>query len=65
MKKGIAAILLLLLLAGLLGWLVASYHIIDGQLYPKNEEVLDLREKELTVGKYESIQEKMPETKIL
>ena len=65
MKKGIAAILLLLLLAGLLGWLVASYHIIDGQLYPKNEEVLDLRGKELTVGKYESIQEKMPETKIL
>ena len=68
-KKGIILFLtvILILLAALVAaavYVVVNYHIIGGKLYPKDAQVLDLREEELSISRYQKLAEKMPKTQI-
>ena len=43
---------------------VTTYHVIEGKLYAKDAEVLNLREEEIKPGHYDKLQEKMPDCEI-
>lgn len=66
MKKLLAVliVLLLILAAGLAG-LVLSFQIIDGQIYPRKADSLNLQGKNVSAQHIRLLQEKMPETDIL
>lgn len=58
----IAVILVLALVAAII--IFATNVLVNGHLYPKNAEFLNLRGKELTVEEYEKISEKLPKCDI-
>ena len=60
-------VILSLLLAGLLGaiWYVSSHIFVDGEAYAKNAQVLDLREEAVTESHYLTVQEQLPECRII
>lgn len=58
-------ITLILLLAGLGAfWFFTNHVIVGGAFYPKKAEFLNLTDEELTVEKYEQIQEALPDAQI-
>ena len=68
-KKKILVVLLLVLimastLIGIL-WSFQHYHLIGFRFYPKNAEVLDLREERISVSEYNKLRRKMPDCRIL
>lgn len=54
---------LVLVAAGLL-FVALRFHIVDFKLYPKNAEVLDLTEKEISIQHYEKITSRLPDCDI-
>lgn len=68
-KKKILVVLLLVLimastLIGIL-WSFQHYHLIGFRFYPKNAEVLDLREERISISEYNKLRRKMPDCRIL
>lgn len=68
-KKKILVILLLVLimastLTGII-WNLKNYQMIGFRFYPKNAEVLDLREEKISVSQYNKLRRKMPDCRIL
>ena len=66
-KPVIVLLVLVLLAAALLGgmvWFVSSHFFVGGKAYPKDAQVLDLRDQTLTVEKYESIRQQLPDCEI-
>ena len=66
-KPIIVLLVLLLLVTALLGamiWFVSTHFFVGGRAYPKDAQVLDLRNQTLTVEKYESIRQQLPECEI-
>ncbi len=67
-KKCLAALLILLILAaaaaGVL-WHWQHYRIVDWKIYPRDAEVLDLRDREISIAHYEHIHQALPASKIL
>ena len=64
-KKGLiialsAAALLMAVVVGIFAVTAIRYHIVDGKLYAKDLEVLDLRGQEIRVNHYRKLAEKMP-----
>ena len=61
MKKILALLLVIMLLlsAGIV-WVLMSFHIIDGQLYPKNADFLNLQNKNISIAHYESLIQRLP-----
>ena len=45
-------------------WVLTQYHIVAGEFYPKGTDVLDLRDEEITLNRFDRIREKMPEAEI-
>lgn len=66
MKKILALLLVIMLLlsAGIV-WVLMSFHIIDGQLYPKNADFLNLQNKNISIAHYESLAQRLPGCEIL
>ena len=68
-KKTIVALLavLVLLVAALMGLMVvnARCYVIDGRLYAKDAESLDLRGREISVEHYETVRSVLPDCEIL
>lgn len=67
-KKENAAMLvliavLLLVAAGLL-FVALNYHILDFKLYPKNAQVLDLTDQDISLEHYEKLTARMPDCEI-
>ena len=62
-----AIVILSLILAGLLGfiWYESTHVFVDGQAYAKYEEVLDLREEQVSESHYLAVQAQLPDTRIL
>ena len=60
------SVLLILLAAAVAAaaWVAVSYHIVGGKLYPKDAQVLDLREENMKPSQVDKIQEKMPDCEI-
>ena len=46
------------------GWVAMKYHVISGKLYPRDAQVLDLREENIKPALYDKIHEKMPSCEI-
>ena len=46
------------------GWVTMKYHVISGKLYPRDAQVLDLREENIKPALYDKIHEKMPSCEI-
>ena len=46
-------------------WVLVRYHLVEGNLYPKDAAVLDLREEEIDIPLYQKLTEKMPQAQIL
>ena len=70
--RALKKVLFLLLLAaivfaGIRGylWHGANYVRIDSQLYPRDMETLDLREKQISIRQYERFRSQLPECQIL
>lgn len=63
-KKLLLTVPVLLAVCLLLVWLLNSWCIVGGKLYPAKAEVLDLREQSLSIDQYEALREKLPETQI-
>lgn len=67
-KKILMAVLLVLMLAATavgLVWHMNHYVMIDFQFYPKDAEVLDLRDEDIGIERYEKIARRLPECEIL
>ena len=60
----IALVVLLAVIVGAMVFVLLRYHIVDFKLYPKNVSVLDLTEKEISVGHYEKIRSVLPDCTI-
>lgn len=68
-KKTILVLLVLILVmaaavAGML-WFLNNHFFVEGKAYPNDAEVLNLRNKSITVSEYESLRKELPECKIL
>lgn len=63
-KKRLAVLLTLAVLAVGIGWLLATYHVVDFKLYRKDTSSLDLRGQEISVSHYEKLSEKLPDIDI-
>ena len=46
------------------GWVAMKYYVISGKLYPRDAQVLDLREENIKPALYDKIHEKMPDCEI-
>ncbi len=46
-------------------WTVNHYIVLNWQLYPKNQQVLDLRDRAVTLKEYRTLSWRMPDTTIL
>ncbi len=46
-------------------WTLSHYIVLNGQLYPRNQQVLDLRDRAVTPEEYRTLSWRMPETTIL
>ncbi len=57
-------VLLGLVLVGLVAMML-MFHMVDFKLYPRNQEVLDLRGQEISVSHYEKLTQVMPDCEIL
>ena len=67
-KPIIILLVLMVLIAALLGgmiWFVSTHFFVGGKAYPKDAQVLDLRDQTLTVEKYEAIRQELPGCEIL
>lgn len=67
MKKILAVLLLVCLLAAVIAglvWCGGHFYLVDFRLYPKGLAALDLRDQQLTVERYEKLCARMPETRI-
>ena len=62
-----AIVILFLILAGLLGfiWYESTHVFVDGQAYAKYEDVLDLREEQVSESHYLAVQAQLPDTRII
>ncbi len=60
-------VILSLILAGLVGfiWYESTHVFVDGQAYAKYEEVLDLREEQVTESHYLAVKAQLPDTRII
>ena len=68
-KKGLvialgAVALVMAAVMGAFAWTAVRYHIVDGRLYPKDLQSLDLRGQEIRVNHYRKLSEKLPECDI-
>ncbi len=68
-NKGLVVFLavVLILLAAAVGgavWVLMHYHIVSGTFYPKDVQVLDLREEDITPRYFDKLREKMPDCRI-
>ena len=66
-KPIIVLLVLVLLVAALLGgmiWFVTTHFFVGGRAYPRDAQVLDLRNQNLSVKKYESIRQELPDSEI-
>lgn len=68
-KKGLvialgAVALVMAAVVGAFAWTAVRYHIVDGRLYPKDLQSLDLRGQEIRVNHYRKLSEKLPECEI-
>lgn len=68
-KKGLvialgAVALVMAAVVGAFAWTAVRYHIVDGRLYPKDLQALDLRGQEIRVNHYRKLSEKLPECEI-
>ena len=45
-------------------WVMMNYHIVDGDFYAKDAEVLDLRGQDIQPDYFEKVSEKLPESEI-
>ena len=68
-KKGLvialgAVALVMTAVVGAFAWTAVRYHIVDGRLYPKDLQSLDLRGQEIRVNHYRKLSEKLPECDI-
>lgn len=67
-KKGLAALLVLLILVSVAGgmlWYRRHYQMVDFRFYPRDAEILDLRGEKVSLSHYEKLQSEMPDTEIL
>ena len=64
-KRALLTLLVLAVFAAGLIWFFATYKIVEGSVYAKAAETIDLREKELTVETYELFCQEFPEAEIL
>ena len=67
-KKKLLIVILLALFAVLLAaaiWCVSQYAIVELKFYPKDAEILDLRQEEITPEHFDKLRQKMPECEIL
>ena len=67
-KKLMSVLLCLLILAAMvlgLAWHMRHYMMIDLRFYPKDAQVLDLREDDISIAHYEKICRRLPEAEIL
>lgn len=67
-KKGLALLLVLLIAVSIGGgvvWISQHYEMVNFQLYPKDAEILDLRDEKITVSQYRKLQSELPDTQIL
>lgn len=64
-KRALLTLLVLVIFAAGLGWFFSTYKIVEGSLYQKAAETIDLREKELTTETYELFCQEFPEADIL
>lgn len=60
----LALVAVLILVAAALLFVVLRYHIVDMKLYPKNAQVLDLTEEEISVEHYERLKAVLPDCEI-
>ena len=66
MKKILALLLvIMLLLSAGIAWVLMSFHIIEGQLYSKNADFLNLQKKNISISHYESLAQRLPGCEIL
>lgn len=67
--KKLLAVLLLFILLGTVAagiyWHTQTYMMVDFKFYPKEAELLDLRDREITVRHYEKLRRRLPECQIL
>ena len=57
-------LVVLLVVVGAAVYVLANYHIVGMKLYPKDLEVLDLREESIQPRYFDKLSEKMPDTDI-
>lgn len=62
-----AIVILSLILAGLVGfiWYESTHIFVDGKAYAKYEDVLDLREEQVTESHYLAVKAELPDTRII
>lgn len=56
---GVAALLLCILVGGLV-WFFTNNILISGHFYPKDAEMLNLRNRKMTLAEYDTLQEQFP-----
>lgn len=56
---GVAALLLCILVGGLV-WFFTNNVLISGHFYPKDAEMLNLRNRKMTLAEYDTLREKFP-----
>ncbi len=71
-RKGVAGLIFFTVLVIALAvtlvatyWTLSHYVVLNWQLYPKNQQVLDLRDRAVTPEEYRTLSWRMPETTIL
>ncbi len=64
-KRALLTLLVLAIFAAGLIWFFATYKIMEGKIYAKASETIDLREKEVTVEIYERFCQEFPEADVL
>ena len=60
---GLVALVLVAAVVGLV-WFMSQYEMVDLKFYPKDAEVLDLREEEITLEHYDALHKQLPDCKI-
>jgi hypothetical protein len=67
-KKLLMYLLMLFIIADILvgfGWVFTHYVFVGASFYPRDAKLLDLRQEAVSVHKYQTLSEKLPECRIL
>ena len=66
MKKLLAVLLVLaVLIAGAAAWITTKYYIFDGEFYPKDSQLLDLRGEDISLSHYRKLENAFPDSLIM